>query len=142
MTTKILDAFKENKEKFDDIGRISREIKERIKMKEEVANKIMEIYRVVFKNFNTERKETPVRIKGIYSSEEERNVVFINKDGISLKEGAYMDNTSYIDTKGESNFCNLLKQLKLKESDLLPFVKENKKLIFKQFFEKVDLLCF
>ena len=140
MTTKILDALKENKPKFLAIESLSKEIEEVIRQKEEAMNGILSLHQIVFKNFSTERKETPVKIKENFGDNNDNTHVYINKDGISLKRG-YATNTDYLGKGNISSFVYCLNQIKIKELEILPHItKPKKQEIFTQFLEHIILL--
>jgi hypothetical protein len=142
MTTKILEALKENKTMFEEIEKISRTLSETLLEKGNTLREIAKLHNLVFSNFNTARKETPIKIKT--TDYRDGAVVFINKDGISLKDGAYAKNTYYLGKiNNNTEFVRALKQIKQKETELLQLIKKpTKQIIFKQFFEKVEDLSY
>lgn len=142
MTTEILRAFRKCEPKFKDIAELSKNITEIISKKDLVITEVINIYRLVFQNYSSKRIETNVRIKGLYSSDD-NVVVYLNKNGISLKNHSYRNNTKYIDNEGAIHFIKIIKQLKEKELELLPLIEDDKKKeLLAKFLEKVNLLIF
>ena len=132
MTTKIIEAYKENEFKFKEISDLSERISLEIGKKTEVFNEIKRIYTILFRNFNTKRIETPVML-------ENSKQVFINKEGISIKHYKYDINSSYIDG-GSTKFIECIKLLKEKKEELLKYIRENKQGLFNGFLENVEKL--
>lgn len=151
-TTKILEAYQENEEKFKTITKLSQNIQEAVKKKREILSDIVEVYRVVFKNFSTEKVRVPYKIK-IRDGESETDYdLFVNRDGFSIRysSSGYRssddDYTNGIDTLKFEEFIFALKEIKHNLLGVAQYIKgmkrTNKQQILVDFLKDIEIIKF
>ena len=135
----ILETTRENKHMYDKISSLGVNFEKLTQETLETIKKIKEINAIVFKGFCSKRIPTAVKITGV-SYDSEKCEVYVNTKGISFKAWQYGENTNYIDSYDGHDFIKILKQLKEKEKEILPYVPLNKKYILTNFLKDVETL--
>jgi len=78
MTSKIIDAYKANSQKFEEIIKINKELKELTTQRDEVITRIIRYYNIIFKNISSKRKQ--IKIPGA------KDAYLVTKAGLTKKQ--------------------------------------------------------
>lgn len=140
-TNKIITAYKETEPKIKIINDLSKEIETTQNKKSNIFSDINRTFQVIFHNFSTTRIKTGLKIGWKEEKEEEKQVVYINKDGISIRSDNGDGSTTNVFSYGNDMFIGFLKSLKEKELDVMQHIKKKQKQdILHNFLEDIELL--